>query len=136
MTPELALQKAVRARLVASAALAAEIPAVSILDRNERPNPFPSIIIGEGQAVDEGDTFARRLLRIYFDLHVWKREPSTVGVKTISGLIRAALRDRLQLDPGFHCVDCRVSSARFLRDPSGDVSHAVVTISALVEETD
>ncbi len=134
MTPELALQKAVRARLVASPEILGLVAATSILDRNERPAPSPSIIIGEGQSVDEGDSISRRLTRVYMDVHAWKREPSLEGVKAIAGAIRNAMRSKLSASDGFHFVDCYVERARFLRDPDGETSHAVVTINAVVQE--
>ncbi|NTI41605.1 DUF3168 domain-containing protein [Rhizobium rhizogenes] len=135
MTPELALQKAVRARLIATAAVTDLVPAASVLDRNERPAPSPSIVIGEGQSIDEGDAISRNLTRAYADLHVWKQEPSLEGVKAIAGAIRAAIKSQqLAKVDGFHFVDSYVRSARFLRDPDGEMSHAIVTISALVQE--
>ncbi|KQZ50730.1 hypothetical protein ASD54_11010 [Rhizobium sp. Root149] len=134
MTPELSLQKAIRDRLVGSAEITSHVPAANILDRNERPNPTPSIILGECHSVDEGDSIARRLTRIYCDIHVWKREPSTVGVKIIAGHARIALHQRLVLDAGFHCADSRLASVRIMRDPDGETSHAILTLSALVED--
>ena len=134
MNPEIALQTALRARLVSTAAVVALVPASAILDRNEQPAPDPSVIIGEGQSVDEGNSIARDLVRVYMDVQVWKREPSTAGVKAIAGAIRAALKARLVLTNGFHCADSLVRSMRFLRDPDGLTSHAVITVSALVEE--
>lgn len=134
MTPELALQKAIRNRLISEPVVTALVPAQNMLDRNERPAPSPSIVIGEGQSVDEGNSISRSLTRVYMDLHVWKREPSTEGVKAIAGAIRAAMRSKLSPVDGFHFVDCYVQSARFLRDPDGETSHAVVTINALVQE--
>lgn len=136
MTPELALQKAVRARLVGTTGVTSLVPATSILDRNERPAPSPSIVIGEGQSMDEGNSIARALTRVYMDLHIWKREPSTEGVKAIAGAIRTSIHaNRLTMDGStFHCADCYVQSAQFLRDPDGETSHAVVTINAIVQE--
>lgn len=134
MTPELALQKAVRQRVISTAEITALVPATSILDRNERPAPSPSIVIGEGQSMDEGNSIARTLTRVYLDLHIWKREPSTEGVKAIAGAIRSALKVKITGDDTFHFADCYVQSARFLRDPDGETSHAVVTLNALVQE--
>lgn len=132
MSADLALQKAVRARLAATAAVTALVPAAAILDRHARPAPDPSIIMGEGQTVEGGD-IARKMQRVYFDLHVWKKEPSTAGAKAIAGAIRTALHaGRLTLDTGFHCGDCRVSSMRFLRDPDGETSHGIVTVETLI----
>lgn len=135
MSAELALQKAIRNRLSTASDVIAFVPATSILDRNERPNPRPSIIIGEGQSVDEGESIARTLTRVYMDLHIWVEEPSTEISKRIAGAIRTAINSaKLELDPGFHCTDCRVRGSRFLRDPDGKTSHAVVTVDALVQE--
>lgn len=136
MTPELALQKAVRARLAGTGALTSMVPASSILDRNERPAPSPSIVIGEGQSQDEGNSVSRTLTRVYLDLHIWKREPSTEGVKAIAGAIRKAIHvgPKLVLDAPFHCVDSYIEHVRFLRDRDGETSHAIVTVNALVQE--
>lgn len=135
MTPELALQKAVRNRLTSEVIITDLVPAASILDRNERPAPSPSIVMGEGQSVDEGNSIARTLTRVYLDLHVWKKEPSTEGVKAIAGAIRAAINaSRFAHISAFHFSDCYVQNIRFLRDPDGETSHAIVTVNALVQE--
>ena len=69
------------------------------------------------------------------ELHVWQREPSLEGAKTIAGAIRSAIHSaRLTLAPGLHCADARVSSMRFLRDPDGEHSHGVVVVEVLVSE--
>ena len=134
MSADLALQKAVRARLIATSAVTALVPAASILDRHARPAPDPSIIIGEGMATDE-NRLARNVQRVYLDLHIWKKEPSTAGVKAIAGAVRTALKSfRLEDLDGYQIGDCYVSSARYLRDPDGETSHAVVTVEALVSE--
>ena len=134
MSADLALQKAVRARLAANASVTALVPAASILDRNARPNPDPSIIIGEGVAIDE-TRIARNVQRLYLDLHIWKKEPSTAGVKAIAGAVRTAIHSaKIPPTDGFTVGDCYVSSARYLRDPDGETSHAVVTVEALVAE--
>ncbi|MCV9997679.1 DUF3168 domain-containing protein [Pararhizobium sp. YC-54] len=135
MSPEIALQKAIRTRLVLTEDVVALVPAASILDRNQRPNPRPSVIIGEGQSVDEGESIGRALTRVYADLHVWVKEPSTEVSKAIAGAIRNAVRiGRFAGVDGFHFADCRIANTRFLRDPDGETSHAVVTVEAIVEE--
>ena len=134
MSAELALQKAIRQRLTTDIPVVALVPAANILDRNERPNPRPSIVIGEGQSVDEGESIARTLTRVYLDLHVWVEEPSTEISKRIVGAIRTVLKVRPPVGDGYHCADCRIRGSRFLRDPDGKTSHAIVTIDALVQE--
>lgn len=133
MSADLAVQKAIRDRLVIYPAVTALVPAASILDRNERPAPDPSIILGESQAVDEGDTYADDHTRIYHTLHLWKREPSLEGVKAIAAAIRGAVMSgRFDLPAPYHVAFQKVASARFLRDPDGATSHGVVTVEVLV----
>lgn len=134
MSATLIMQKAIRDRFVASPALIALVPADHVLDRNARPNPDPSVIIGEGQKLPGGD-IARRTFEVIFDIHVWRKEPGLTGVKAIVGAMRTALHSSRPILPaGYHCGDCHVSSARYLRDPDGETSHAVMTVSALVGE--
>lgn len=134
MSADLALQKALRARLIAATGVINLVPASSILDTNQRPAPMPSIILGEGQSL-EGDRIDRRDQRVAMDVHVWKKEPGLAGVKAVSGAIRGALHSGkfAPLD-GFHFADVRVSSARFLRDPDGETAHGVVTVEAIMHE--
>lgn len=130
-----ALQKAIRLRLVSSPAVVALVPAQNIVDRNSRPAPNPSIVLGEDQAVDDDD-IARNKQRIYSTIHIWKEETSLEGVKAIAWALRKAINlDRLEMDPGFHCGDCTVIDMRFLRDPDGLTSHGVVTVESLISET-
>ena len=134
MSASLALQKAIRTRLVGTPAVVALVSASAILDRNARPAPDPSIILGEDQELD-ADRIARDVVRIYSTLHVWKKEQGLAGVKAIAGVIRTALQNgRLEMDTGFHCGDCVVTSTRFLRDPDGETAHGVLTVEALVRE--
>lgn len=135
MSADLAVQIAIRARLLAAAAVTDLVPATAILDRNATPAPRPSIVIGDAQVVDEGTSIARTRERIFHTLHVWKTEPSREGVKRIMAAIRAAIRaERLDLGTGYHCVDWRISSTRALSDPDGETSHGVMVIEVLAEE--
>lgn len=125
-TPELALQKALRQRLLAVNALTQLVPANNILDRNQRPAPTPSIILGTAQAVDEGADLDRRRTRAFHTLHAWVREPGLAQVTAIAGAIRNALHGRRQdliMDPPFHLIDLRVADLRTMRDPDGETEH-------------
>ncbi|KEP68525.1 hypothetical protein DL1_11400 [Thioclava dalianensis] len=134
MSADIEVQKAMRARLVANTAVTTLVPATSILDRNETPNPRPSIIMGETQEVDAGTSLKRTHTRIYHTLHIWTREVSLAGVKTIAGAIRQSMRSRLALAAPYHCGDLKISTTRFMRDPDGESSHGVVTVEVLVSE--
>lgn len=130
-----AVQKAIRARLISNSAVTNLIPANNILDRNERPAPDPSIILGEDQVIDPGTAIDRSLSRVHSTLHVWKKEGGLSGVKAIAAAVRAAIRQgRLSLDADIQCADCRVSDMRFMRDPDGATAHGVITVETLVRE--
>lgn len=134
MSAALSLQRALRARLVATPAVTGLVPARAILDAHQRPAPDPAIVLGEDQEIDAG-SIRRGRVRVFATLHLWKREASTEGVKEIAGAIRTALHaGRLDLGAGWHCADAFVSATRFLRDPDGETSHGVVTVEALLEE--
>lgn len=136
MNIDLEVQKAIRARLVNTWPLLLLVDAENILDTNQRPNPVPSIILGDSQAVDEGTSLNRGHTRVHHTLHAWTREPSLTGVKEICGEIRTALHSgRLALPVGLACSDMLVSSMRFLRDPDGVHAHGVVVVEVLVSET-
>lgn len=132
--PSLALQAAIRARLVASKAVTAIIPATAIVDRNATPALDHSIVIGEA-ITGPDDGLARNRHIVVADVHIWRREPSLVGSKQAVGAIREALSDGPLAVAGFHVADLRIASTRFLRDPAGTHSHGVLSLEArLVEQ--
>lgn len=133
MSAALALQIAVRGRLVATAAVTALVPVENIVDRHSRPPLDPCINLGEGQEIG-GERIDRRDSRVFLDLHVWKKEPGLEGVKAIAGAIKAAVHAGRLTAAGFHIGDARGSSARFMRDSDGETAHAVVTVEAVINE--
>lgn len=134
MSADLAAQKAMRNRLVATSAVTDLVPDTSILDVNQRPAPLPSIIIGEGQVL-AGERIDRSDEVVIFDLHCWKKEAGLAGVRAIAAAARTALHNgRLPDTDGYQFGDCRVSSRRFLRDPDGETAHGIVTVEIKVCE--
>jgi hypothetical protein len=133
MEPSLALQKAIRARLVATSAVTALVPAANVLDKNSRPEVFPSINIGEGQTVP-GDGLARNRHTVFADLHVWQTEAGLAVNKAIVGAIRQAFGAPFYTIDGHHVADLSITSARFMRDPDGVHSHGIVSIEAQLVE--
>lgn len=135
MSADLAVQRAIRLRLVADPAITALVPAASILDVHKRPAPRPGIILGDAQVVEFAMIARGRIQLVTHTLHVWTEEPSTETCKRVMAAIKGAiLNGRLDLSPDHHCADWRVTSSRVLRDPDGVTSHGVVTIECLVEE--
>lgn len=132
--PSLALQTALRARLIASPAAVELVPAAHIVDGPARPEAFPAIILGGGQTVVEGDHHpAWRLVTAYSDLHAWTAESGLAGAKTIAGVVWSVL-DTAALDiDGFEIADkLHIESVRYLRDPNAEIGHAVISVSALM----
>lgn len=135
MGADIAVQKAIRTRLVGTSAVTSLVPAGSILDRGAAPFRSPSIILGES-TIQPFTTFTTaHVVRVFHTMHVWDKGPSLEGVKQICAAVVAAIRaDRLDLGTGFHCVDWRISSGRTLRDPNGETMHGVLTAEVTVEE--
>jgi hypothetical protein len=127
--PSLALQKAIRDRLVGWDNLIALVPADAIIDRSGAPELARCIMIGDGQTV-RSDFHSSA----YADLHVWAKEPGLATAKQIAGAITDAIDDdRFQID-GLFVSDVTVTGTRYMRDPRGEYSHGIVSIRAIVQE--
>lgn len=133
MEPSIALQAAIRARFVSSSAVTALVPAANILDRNGTPALFPCILIGEAQSLPGGD-LARRFREVFFDLHIWAKEPGTMQGKFVASAMQEALKDTVWNIPGIDVADLHIASTVFMRDPGGQHSHTVMKLSAIVWE--
>jgi hypothetical protein len=113
--------------------LRALVPQGHIFDRNSRPEIFPCIIVGEAQTVGD-DVECADLSEVFLTIHAWTRESGMVAVKEIAGEIRRALRRKQGLQDGFD-LSFDFQDTVFLRDPSGEHSHAVITFTVLAEDT-
>lgn len=129
----LAAQRMAVTRMRGRSALTAMVPAANIMDRNERPEVFPCIIIGEAQTVGD-DSDCADLSTVYLTVHVWTRENTLAACKSIAGEVRRALRNAEGVQDGFE-LSFSFDDSNFMRDPSGTLSHGVVTFSVLAEDT-
>ena len=131
--PSLALQKAIRTRLIASPELMALIQADHVMDANGRPEIMPAIYIGEGQTL-----FRRWDATSHATLHVLFQGPGLLHCKEAVSAIVAAMRIDAQADgvlpiDGFTVHDMQATQTRYLRDPHGSFSHGIVTVAAIVK---
>lgn len=129
--PSLALQKAIRTRLIAAVPVTTLVPAANIIDTNGRPELFPYILLGQDQTVDIPRSFDEDRFEIFATLHVWAKETGLVLSKQIAGAVRAAIRtpgEWITVDSV--ALDMRFSGSRFIRDPDGEHSHGILTIQA------
>jgi hypothetical protein len=133
MSASLAFQLAARGILIANSAVTALIPATNIIDANGQPELFPRINMGEDQELP-ADEVVGRYTHLLATMHVWVREPGLAGAKAIAGAMRKALILQTWTQNGFCCIDTRLQTARYLRDPDGLTSHGVITFAALIED--
>lgn len=133
--PSFAVQTLVRQRLIDCPDVVALVPASSMVDANARPELSPVILVGEGQTV-----YRRYTATAYLTLHVWVQEPGLSQAKEIVSAIVDAVsfdgeieRGILSAD-GFDVLNLAVNDTRYMRDPHGPYSHAIVTIAAIVKE--
>lgn len=129
----LAAQRLAVTAMRARSALTALVPATNIFDRNERPEVFPCVVVGEAQTVGD-DIDCADLSTVYLTVHVWTRENTFTACKSIAGEIRRALRRAEGVQDGFAC-DFSFEDARYLRDPNPEISHGVVTFHVSAEDT-
>lgn len=130
--PSLAAQRLAVTAMRARTALTALCPSANIMDRNERPEIFPCIIVGEGQTVDDSATCVVAA-EVFLTIHIWTKENTMTACKSIAGEVQRALRDLSGTDSGWAC-DFAFDDAVFMRDPSGEHSHGVLTFSVLAED--
>ena len=129
----LSLQKCIRSRLIAFAPLTALVAASSIVDQNRLPDNYPLVQIGAGSAI-YGREFESFHDSQFLDIHVWCRESGLEQAKRVTAAIRAALKDRPWVADGFQVHSLSTQTGRFLRDPTGEHSHAVLSVLAIMSE--
>jgi hypothetical protein len=127
--PSLALQTAIRARLVASATVTDLVAPQHIRDGDTRPDAFPSIVMGNAQIEVAGHYNAYRNVTVYLDLHIWGETPETA--KIIGASVTKALFAKIEV-PGFDLTDgLRAERSIYMQDASG-CGHGVVSLRALM----
>ncbi len=133
--PTLALQTAIRSRLIATPAVTALVSADRIIEGPTRPERFPSIIFGTGQTVFAGRVHSWRHVWAYLDIHIWTLEGGTEAARSITNEVDRALVAPLTV-PGFELLDGNfsVTDARFFRDPDALHGHGVMSVAALLGE--
>lgn len=128
MSADLALQAFAVERL------RADVPALDgrVFDRVAPAPAFPYASLGGWQVIqDDADCIAG--FEIYFDVHVWSRLPGRVEAAGIASVVAGVLH-RAEADlPDYGLVVMTHRDTRYLDDPDGLTTHAVVTFRALIE---
>lgn len=131
--PSLAAQRLAVSAMRARSQLTALCPSANIMDRNARPELFPCVLVGEGQTVDDSATCVVAA-EVFLTIHIWTKENTMTACKSISGEVQRALRNAEGVQDGW-ALDFNFDDAIYLRDPSGEHSHGVLTFSVMAEDT-
>lgn len=130
----LALQKALRSRLNASSALKAIIPAGNIGLDSRRPEAMPCVLIGPAN-INFADDYDQFYHELFCDVHVWAADAGLTTVKSTAEVIRQIVQAGSWVVEDHQAISVKLASARYLRDPDGVHSHAVLTIEAILQAT-
>lgn len=135
--PALALQDAIRDKLLASATVTSLV-GTRIYDKVP-PSPngpaYPYISIGPVQILPD-DAECIESFEVFQQIDVWSTKPGYPECKEIGGAVRRAIhRIDLALD-GFALVEIEHRVTRYMRDPDGLTSHAAIEFRAMAETDD
>lgn len=131
-SPSLELQVAIVSRLKATPAVTAVI-GDRVFDNVPEDADFPYVTVGDGDETSD-DVDCINGFEISLDIDVWSRDVGFPEAKTISDAIRRALTSPDITIPTNALVYFRHRQTRFLRDPDGLTSHAVMTFEAFAEQ--
>lgn len=131
--PILALQTAIRSRLVNKPEITALVPASNIRSGSTQPNQKPCIILSDGNTSLHGhDYTAQRTAWVYLDLHIWTLNTGQDAAKEIAGVVMSSLSKENLLIEGGYCDQFRITNTRFPRDPDPAYGHGILSVEALI----
>ncbi|MGB3536866.1 MAG: DUF3168 domain-containing protein [Mesorhizobium sp.] len=131
--PTLALQTAIRSRLIDVPAVTALVDPLNIRSGSTRPGDTPCIIMANGTTALHGhDYTAQRAAWVNLDLHVWALDAGEDAAKAIAFAVSTALdKHKMQIDGGY-CDHFEVTGAVYPRDPDPAYGHGVLSVEALI----
>jgi hypothetical protein len=131
--PSAALQKAIYSTLTANSAISSLVGA-RVYDRVTADAAFPYIRIGLDQSVAEDQDCVEECVEIFSQIDVFSRSQGKIEAKNIAGaIVRALNANTVTITDSYELQDFRHSETRFLDDPDGLSTHAVLSFRALVE---
>ena len=130
--PTLALQTAIRARLIDTPAVMALVPVDHIRSGSTRPDKTPAIIMSDGSTELHGhDYTSQRAAFVYLDIHVWTLDDGPDAAKAIVFAIQSAVDKNMTITGG-DCDRFRITRTAFPRDPNPSYGHGVLSVEALI----
>lgn len=128
---DLALQRAIYARLIADDTLAALVGA-RIHDNVPGDTGFPYLTIGEAR-VEDWSAGAGKGSEHWLALNVFSRAGGRAEAKQVMGAVHAALHDADLALEGFTLVNLRFQSAETRREPDGATWRGAIRFRAVTE---
>ncbi|TIX27740.1 DUF3168 domain-containing protein [Mesorhizobium sp.] len=132
--PTIALQTAIRSRLLDRTAVTVLVDPDHIRAGSTRPDKTPAIIMSDGTTELHGyDYTAQRAAWVYLDIHIWTLDQGQEAAKAIAFAVCNALDSKwkLQIEGGY-CDHFEVTRAVYPRDPDPRYGHAVLSVEALI----
>ncbi|WP_127559063.1 DUF3168 domain-containing protein [Nioella ostreopsis] len=132
--PSVALQTAIRAKLIADPAVTALVAPDHIRAGSTRPDRTPCVILVGGQTQYLGRASGSQLCaRVFFDLHIWALED---GPDTAKAIGHAAALALINLDDaaGIEIDTFDMPRTIWLRDPQPELAytHGIMDLEAVV----
>lgn len=132
--PSLALQRGIYATLTGAAAVTALV-GTRVFDRVTPNAPFPYIRIASAdQVIAEDQDCIDECVEVYAQVDVFSRAQGKVEAKNIAGAVARVLKaDTITLESAYSLGSFIHRDTRFLDDPDGLSTHAVLTFHALID---
>ena len=129
---EIGLRKAIRDRLLADAALVAELGGPSVYDEAPREQSAPYIVFTRSEARD-WSTMTEAGAEHLLTLEVWSQKNGARQALGIAGDVARLLHDAPPALVGATCVNLRVVSIETLRQNANRFVRARLRLRAIVE---
>lgn len=130
--PSLALQKGIFAALTNAAAVTALV-GTRVFDRVSASAVFPYIRIGTDQTVAADQDCVPECVEVFAQIDVFSRAQGKVEAKNIAGAVARTLNIGSVTLSGYLLQSLLHSDTRYLDDPDGLSTHAVLTFRALID---
>ena len=132
MTPVIALKGAVRARLLADAALADLLAGPKVYDEVPRGAEAPYVVFGDCTCRDNG-TVSDAAHRTEMTLQVWSRHGGTHEALAIGDALSDALDDVTLPLAGHRMIACRIPATETRGFPDNGLTRLTLRLSIVTE---
>jgi hypothetical protein len=131
--PSFALQKGVFAALGSSGEVSALV-GTRIFDRVTPNAGFPYIRIGNDQVLNEDQDCVGECVEVFSTIDVFSRAEGKREAKNVAGaIVRTLNENTISIEGAYALLQFVHQETRFLDDPDGLSTHAVLTFHALID---